>query len=205
MKSINRLLVAATLLTFASSAQALVQNISMSVTHSANVGFDIATTSYTGLFDLTLSPNNYNTGTDFINSASASFSFLDSTSSRYNIDINLGSANFQNQSNISANITLGGSILGTALLDLRADGKLNYTITSTRYQQNNNFSFNSGGYGGNENNNWDFYLDSAVLNANVTRTTNDAPPARTPDAGSTLVLLGSALAALGFVARRRKS
>jgi hypothetical protein len=75
------------------------------------------------------------------------------------------------------------------------------TITGLRLTSNPNGDVHDGnGYNYNDVGGWNCQSDTSFIFNTVTSNTPIIP---TPDAGSSIVLLGSALAALGFIARRR--
>lgn len=191
MKSITSKILAAAAAAFlcVSSSSAL----TLTLTHATNATFNQSSTTLTRTFDLTASPTTpslYNPATQQVNSAKVSFGFTNiGDDTKFNLDINLGLSDFYNATNVQSNFNVPATSIGvTALADLSADGKLTYTITAT--------SLGSGEC---------FTLDWAKLEADVGTRNSNAPLPRAPDGGSTALLLGTALATLGLVARRRKS
>jgi hypothetical protein len=163
------LAVAASLvITFAASAGIYTDN------NPANVWLNPFNPSYTGTFDIAAA--GYNPASETVVSAKVEFLFFDVLFNE-SFSIQVGGENFASHGSFFLFLTIGDAVLGSALLDLDADGILSYTITRT-----------SG----------EFWLKNAFLKA----TTATRPTEAVPDAGLTVAVLGLGLVGLGLVRQR---
>lgn len=115
---------------------------------------------------------------DTVNWAKASFLLGDDLDFQSeSVDISLGGAVFKDGASVPWLVGwVAGSITGTALFDLQADGTLKYVISADR---------------------GDFRAYAAILEADVTKGSTNVP-----DSGSAVALLGAVIAGLGLVRRR---
>jgi hypothetical protein len=97
----------------------------------ADVWLNVLHPSYSGTFDLVA--NGYKPGTEVIDSAVATFLFGDLAGGSESFRVTLDDMNLPG-SDIPwlGTLTLGGEVIGSALMDLQADGILSYTITRER-------------------------------------------------------------------------
>jgi VPDSG-CTERM motif len=137
------------------------------------------TSTLNGLFQI--DSQGYNPSTEYITSAIASFSIFDDNllslsdgPETVTITLGVGPGTFVNGQSATFGIGLGDAVTGQALVDLRADGVLSYSIVA-----------NSG----------DFRVYSASLLVT-------AVPKGVPDGGTTAFLLG--IGFLGIYAAQRK-
>lgn len=115
----------------------------------------------------------YNPGLETISSALASFELWDLALSE-SLTIKFGTETFASSGSFSGYITLSGSVVGTAFGTLDSTGILSYTV----YRD-------SGA----------FWLTNARLDVETT-------PRNVADTGSSIALLGSAIAGLAIIRRR---
>jgi len=139
--------------------------------------FQISSNDADGIPDLT----GYNPLSEQITGASVVFVLRDDSffDGQEQVKIDLGSNFFQSGAVLDSPLIfsiLGGSVSGSALLDLDADGVLNYTISSA---------------------DGDFVAISAFLSA-----TAGPKSTSVPDGGSTVALLGLGLLGLGWARRK---
>ena len=133
--------------------------------------------SFTDQFDIT-QYGQYDPKTEQVYSATAEFLLGDLPTylggGSETVTVSMGGSPFGSSGSFSGLITIGNSLLGSALFDLSEDGIVSYTVTA-------------GNYGG-------FTLISSTLSAEA--------GVRVPDGGFTLTLLGLSL--LGILGAQRK-
>lgn len=141
----------------------------------ANVWLNALHPSYTGTFDI--ASDGYDSTAETVLSAYAEFLFFDLVLNE-SLTVTVGGENFASHGSFFMFLTIGDDVLGSALLDLDADGILSYTITRA-----------SG----------EFWLKHASLTA-ITGPRTSQP---VPEAGTSVVLLGLGLLGVGLARGKR--
>ncbi len=145
--------------------------------------------SYSYVHDLTV--GGFVPGVDTLDSASMSLLLRDDAGNEvFQFEVGLGQVQgFQNVNNGSQGELYAFALTAPSLLDLALDGLINVTIRSLAHS---NSQFQTG-----------FIFDHSTLTAQVTKGVSGTSPAGVIPEPSMLLLLGAALAGLGFATSRR--